>query len=237
VGALVLSPAAAQEKLGQVNTQVTTLDTEIKLNVQRPDFLKAWGEFRDNWRMFYDDHQSTLKILLTGTGTVDRKSNEYQAQLTSWYTALKTENPNARLVFPAPLPPTAPPEGPSVPWWGISLITLVGTGALAYLSYASYLYAREAQAKRRFIEDQIVPAVLEARAPALSGFYRSHKGLKEAHPDSMTRMHVAKASGQTSRDRGSEVLGDGQIDWNWSPSRHMAEQDPAYGETSHDYDD
>jgi hypothetical protein len=111
---------------------------------------------------------------------------------------------------------------------------LVGTGALAYLSYASYLYAREAQAKRRFIEDQIVPAVLEARAPALSGFYRSHKGLKEAHPDSMTRMHAATASRDPAvrRDdrRGSEVLGDGQIDWNWSPSRHMAEQ-------GHDYND
>lgn len=246
VGALLVSPAAARDKLGQVNAQVTTLDTEIKLNVQRPAFLTSWGEFRDNWQKFYDDHQSTVKILLTGTGTVDRKSNEYQAQLTSWYTALKAENPNAKLVFPPPLPPTAPPDGPSVPWWGISLLTLVGTGALAYISYASYVYAKEAQAKRRFLEERVVPAVLDARAPALSGFYRSHKGLNEGHPDSMTRVHAAKASHDPgSRNSGSEALGDGQIDWDWSPSRHMAQREAeyerdsdhrAYGATG-DYDD
>jgi hypothetical protein len=265
VGALIISPAAAQEKLGEVNTQVSTLDTEIKLNVQRPEFLKAWGEFKDNWQKFYDDHQSTLKILLTGTGTIDRKANEYQGHLTAWYTALKTENPSARLVFPPPLPPTAPPDGPSVPWWGVSLLTLAGTGVLAYISYASYVYAKEAQAKRRFIEERVVPAVLEARAPALSGFYPAFPrsagqaggaSRKVTHPDSMTRVHPGSrrdhsagtgGNSSLSRQRRDEVLGDGEIDWNWSPSKHFAQReaerererdsDPAFGGASHDYDD
>jgi len=238
VGALVLSPTMAQEKLRQVNAEVTTLDTEIKLNVQRPEFLKAWGDFKDNWQKFYDDHQSSTKIFLTGAGTVDRKSNEYQAQLLPWYTALKTENPNAKLTFPPPLPPTAPPDGPTVPWWGISLITLIGTGALAYISYASYVYAREAQAKRRFLEEKVVPAVLERNAPGISGFYRSFMApSEESHPDSMTRVHVAKAAHDPSLSRReSEVLGDGQIDWNWSPSKHFAQRE-AERDSDHDYDE
>lgn len=246
VGALFVSPAAAHDKLNTVNAQVTTLDNEIKLNVQRPEFLKAWGEFKDNWQKFYDDHQSSLKILLTGAGTVDRKSNEYQTQLTSWYTALKSENPNAKLVFPPPLPPSAPPDGPSVPWWGVSLLTLVGTGALAYISYASYVYAREAQAKRRFLEDKVVPAILDRNAPIASGFYRTYKGLEESsgHPDSMTRIHPGSRRDLQSRDPANtktEVLGDGQIDWDWSPSRHMAERDARHvaesSNNEHDYDD
>ena len=191
VGALIVSPAAVREKLNQVNAQIGSLDSEIKMNVTRPAFLSTWAQFRDNWQSFYDDHQSTTKIFITGTGTVERKANEYQAQLSSWYEALKRENPNARLVFPPPLPPTAPPTGASVPWWGITLLTLFGTGALVYISYASYLYAKEAQAKKKFIEDEVVPRVLSSRP----GFAGINSSLKRGNsgPDSYTRMHSSRA--------------------------------------------
>lgn len=200
IGQLIVSPAAVRDKLNQVNAQVGTLDSEIRSNVTRAGFLGTWSQFKDNWQKFYDDHQSLAKILITGTGTVDRKANEYQAQLSSWYEALKTENPTARLVFPPPLPPTAPPTGPSVPWWGISLLSILGTGALIYGTYASYLYIREAQAKKRFIEDEVVPRVLSSN-PRTAAFARMPTSFSEnraSHgtdsPDSYTRMHVAEMS-------------------------------------------
>ena len=237
VGALIVSPAAARDKLNQVNAQVTTLDTEMKLNIQRPEFLSAWGEFRDNWQKFYDDHQSTVKILLTGTGTVDRKANEYQVQLSSWYSALKTENPTAKLVFPPPLPATAPPEGPSVPWWGISLLTLAGTGALIYGTYASYVYLREARAKKRFLEEEVVPRVLRSRGlPSIPTFF--------SESDSMTRLHAAPSHDPGSRRSSEAALGDGQIDWGWSPSKHLAQREAerererdSERDSDHDYDE
>ena len=193
VGVLIVSPAAVRDKLNQVNAQVASLDAEIRTNVTRPGFLTTWTQFKDNWQSFYDAHQSTVKVLLTGTGTVDRKANEYQAQLSSWYEALKTENPTARLVFPPPLPPTAPPTGASVPWWGISLLTILGTGALFYGTYASYLYIREAQAKKRFIEEDVVPRVLGAN-PRTAAFRRmptSFQSRSDESPDSYTRVHPA----------------------------------------------
>ena len=193
VGVLIVSPAAVRDKLNQVNAQIGTLDSEIRSNVTRPGFLTAWSTFKDNWQTFYDDHQSLARILITGTGTIDRKANEYQAQLSSWYEALKTENPQARLVFPPPLPPTAPPTGASVPWWGISLLSILGTGALIYGTYASYLYIKEAQAKKRFIEDEVVPRVLSS-SPRTAQFARmptSFSGRNDS-PDSYTRMHAAE---------------------------------------------
>lgn len=190
VGALIVSPAVVRDKLNEVNRQVNTLDSEIKTNVQRSAFLSTWGEFKNNWQKFYDDHQSLAKILLTGTGTLDRKANEYQAQLSDWYSALKQENPTARLVFPPPLPPTAPPTGPSVPWWGVSLLTLLGTGAVVYATYASYLYIQEAKKKKQFLEEEVVPRVLRSRGiPAFPSSFSS----KSSNPDSMTRLHAAPA--------------------------------------------
>ena len=191
VGALIVSPAAVRDKMNQVNAQIRSLDSEIRINARRPEFIAAWTQFKDNWQKFYDDHQSTLKILLTGTGTLDRKANEYQAQLTNWYEALKTEVPDARLVFPPPLPPTAPPTGASVPWWGITLLTLLGTGAVVYGSYASYLYIKEAQKKKQFIEDEVVPRVLASRLPP--GFLRRTSTRENDDSDSLTRMHTAPA--------------------------------------------
>lgn len=206
VGALIVSPGEVREKMDSVNTQVNTLDSEIKTNVTRPAFLSTWGEFRSNWQKFYDDHQSTAKILFTGTGTLDRKANEYQSQLSNWYSALKQENPQAKLVFPPPLPATAPPTGPSVSWWGISLLTLLGTGALAYMSYASYLYIKQAQAKKKFIEEEVVPIVLaHSGVPGTgltgkhlaSAFNQSRTTSREDDSDfpesndSFTRMHAA----------------------------------------------
>lgn len=200
VGALIVSPAAAKDKLNRVNAQIGALDSEIKINVTRPAFLSTWAQFKDNWQSFYDNHQSTTKIFLTGTGTVDRKADEYQAELTSWYEALKREAPNARLVFPPPLPPTAPPTGASVPWWGITLLTLIGTGAFAYISYASYVYLKEAQAKRKFVEDEVVPRVLASRGISLPSLRESDEertqpriARKRGGPDSYTRMHAGRA--------------------------------------------
>ena len=194
IGVLIISPAAVRDKLNQVNAQVASLDAEIRSNVQREGFLTTWTQFKNNWQSFYDAHQSTARVLLTGTGTVDRKANEYQAQLSSWYEALKTESPNARLVFPPPLPPTAPPTGASVPWWGISILSILGTGALIYGTYASYLYIREAQAKKRFLEDEVVPRVLGAnpRTAAFSNVptsFASRRTRSDESPDSYTRVH------------------------------------------------
>ena len=204
VGALIVSPSAVRDKMNQVNTQISSLDSEIRINVTRPAFLATWAQFKDNWQKFYDDHQSYAKIFLTGTGTLDRKANEYQSELTGWYEALKRENPNARLVFPPPLPPTAPPTGASVPWWGITLLTLLGTGAIAYGTYASYLYIKEAQAKRKFLEDEVVPRVLAARGISLPRQTSQQSDdedeetaprvlPKRGGPDSYTRVHAGRA--------------------------------------------
>ena len=201
VGALVVSPAAVRDKMNQVNAQIASLDSEIRINAKRPEFLTTWTQFKDNWQKFYDDHQSYLKIFLTGTGTLERKANEYQAQLTNWYEALKTEVPNARLAFPPPLPPTAPPTGASVPWWGVSLITILGTGAVVYGTYASYLYIREAQRKKQFLEEEVVPRVLASRGiPAFRGMNnrRSEEdpafdGAGDDGSDSLTRIHALPA--------------------------------------------
>ena len=205
VGALIVSPSAVRDKMNQVNTQIATLDSEIRTNVTRPAFLTTWSQFKDNWQKFYDDHQSYTKILLTGTGTLDRKANEYQAQLTSWYEALKRENPSARLVFPPPLPPTAPPTGASVPWWGITLLTLLGTGAIAYGTYASYLYIKEAQAKKKFLEDEVVPRVLASRGISLPA-----RGARNSGPDSYTRIHSAYSGTGRGRELSNDPSYDGR---------------------------
>ena len=207
VGALVVSPAAVRDKMNQVNAQIASLDSEIRINAKRPEFLAAWTQFKDNWQKFYDDHQSFMKIFLTGTGTLERKANEYQAQLTNWYEALKTEVPNARLVFPPPLPPTAPPTGASVPWWGVSLLTILGTGAVVYGTYASYLYIREAQKKKQFLEEEVVPRVLASRGISFREISnRSEEDDDES--DSLTRIHALPArDSETDFDDGLPHLG------------------------------
>lgn len=198
VGALIVSPAEVRERMNSVNAQVNTLDSEIRTNVQRAAFLSTWELFRGNWQKFFDDNQSYAKILLTGTGTVERKANEYQAQLSNWYSALKQENPGAKLVFPPPLPPTAPPTGSGVPWWGISLLTLISTGALIYGTYASYLYIQEARRKKKFIEDEVVPRVLQSRGISpgrgalASAFNQSRTSTRpDDSDDSFTRVRAA----------------------------------------------
>jgi len=199
VGALIVSPSAIQDKMRQVNSQFQTMDAEVKLNATRPEFLTAWGEFRDNWQKFFDDHQSLTKILLTGTGTLDRKTTDYQTQLATWYEALQKENPNARLVFPPPLPPTAPPNGSSVPWWGISALTIVGTAFFSYIAYASYRYGKDALAKKQMLEEDVVPAVLSATGV----------------PDSFTRLHLKGRAHSHDRDLSRETrdpVFDGQVD-------------------------
>ena len=85
-----------------------------------------------------------------------------------------------------------------MPWWGITLLTLLGTGAVVYGSYASYLYIKEAQKKKRFIEDEVVPRVLASRGiPAFPS-------RRTAGSDSMTRLHAAEA-----RDRAYGAAGSG----------------------------
>lgn len=208
VGALIANPAEVRERMNSVNLQVNSLDSEIKTNVTRAAFLSTWDQFRGNWQKFYDDNQSYAKILFTGTGTVERKANEYQAQLSNWYSALKQENPNAQLRFPPPLPPTAPPTGSSVPWWGISILTLLSTGALIYGTYASYLYVQEARRKKKFLEDEVVPLVIGSRTSSgrgralASAFNQSRSSSREDDPggagvhDSYTRVHTTPQLGR-----------------------------------------
>jgi len=172
VGAIFITPAAISDKLRSVNVQVHALDAEIRTNVTRAAFLSTWSEFLSNWQKFFDEHQSTARILFTGTGTLDRKADEYQAQLGSWYQALQRENPQARLNFPAPLPATKPIESGVFPWWGISLLTLAGVGLAGYGIYSTYKMVKEAQEIKGFLRKEVVPLAL-----------------REASPDSYTRIH------------------------------------------------
>ena len=193
VGALIVSPTAVQDKLRTTNGQVQALGTDILSNLgaltdaNAKNFVTTWTDFSDNWQKFYDDHQTLTKILLTGTGTLDRKITDYQTQLLAWSNAFEKQYPNARRSAPPPLPPTSPPNGVSVPWWGISLLTLLGTAALGYISYASYVYAKDAQRKKKILEEDVVPAVLagEGFGP---GLFRRRA---ETSPDSFTRVHAS----------------------------------------------
>lgn len=201
VGALIISPASVRDKMNQVNAHVSALDADIRSNVTRPGFLETWNTFKSNWQKFYEDHQSTASILLTGTGTLDRKADQYQAELPGWYAALKNENPSARTVFPPPTPPSAPPGGAEVPWWGITLLSIAGTGILAYLTYATYLYVQRARqttdiiqgAAKRYVGidgEEIDPRVILASRR----FSSPMPPRRIVKPSSMTRLHAAPVS-------------------------------------------
>lgn len=215
VGALIISPSSVRDKMNQVNAHVSALDADIRSNVTRLGFLDTWNTFKSNWQKFYEDHQSTASILLTGTGTLDRKADQYQAELPGWYVALKNENPSARTVFPPPTPPSSPPDGAGVPWWGITLLSIAGTGILAYLTYATYLYVQRARqttdiiqgAAKRYVGidgEEIDPRVILA-SRRFSSPMPPQRTVKSS---SMTRLHAAPVANDPDSGRDDEIVGD-----------------------------
>jgi len=117
-GPIFTSPSTVLEAMRRVNTDVETVHAEIEVNATAgrvpSTFAASWLLFRGEWATFYAANQSEMAMLVTGTGTVMRQTQDYSARVVQWRTQLAAL-PGIKLIAPAPLvlkdPNAMPPVG------------------------------------------------------------------------------------------------------------------------------
>lgn len=209
VGApLFLTPDAVRTRLEQVNGEFAAVNTDVQTLTPAPGAMppsnvtatqaaqlsnlrSAWSQFATTWTNFYNASQGTLHLLVTGTGTVNRQIDSYEQQIASYRQSLQNiVGAGAQLSSPPigntnPLtPPNAPPAGEStnlLPWWAISGLTLVGVGAVVWLSYSGYKAIRYGQEKKKVLEnirdEYALPAIFDAPKVRPKRAHVEHKQL------------------------------------------------------------
>jgi hypothetical protein len=144
----LLTPSQVTESMRNLNAAVLALDSDIGANVTRQAFKDAWGAWKDAWNGFQNDNNSTLKLMIHGTGAAWRQNEQYRKQLDGWRTAYQKETGNLAPSGPAPVAP-----GPGLPqqksgtnWW------LWGFGLVALLGVGGYIFYRVSQPVRKRVD-------------------------------------------------------------------------------------
>ncbi len=266
VGLLILTPDAVRTRLAEVDARFNTMNIDVESNL-RPlgtqrsrDLISSWLKFQASWREFFEKYQSTLNLLTTGTGTVNRQITKFEEDLAAWQTAVRAENPSGRLVT-APITSTdpsknEPAKGESIqgmPWYAVSALTVLAAGALGYVGYSGYQAVEEAKRKKKYLEEEVVPSLIgtrRARRSTLKGTLISASdpasdGTSQDSPTEGGRRQAEDGFGTVSdvrrRFRRSRYVRDGShLDVETEAERDATAdpgfEDPAYGGTSQDED-
>jgi hypothetical protein len=145
-----LSPSTVTESINNLDASVKALDADIAGNVHRQPFLVAWQAWKDAWTGFKNDNDSTIKLLLHGTGPVWRQAETYRIQLQGWRDAYVKET--AGLAPSGPVPPAPTPVAPpKEPFWTPTKIALgvLIAGALGFATYRYWQSARKTEKRLR----------------------------------------------------------------------------------------
>jgi hypothetical protein len=167
-GPLLTTPDTVIDRMQKVNGDMQSFDVTVQANAAKlqPGFGDAWGTFLKTWKAFVANNSNRVTMLISpGTGTVMREIDDYVARLQAFAQGLQAELPGVH--FAAPLPgatpnPNAPPPGPGdkeeksssfgLPWWAVSLLTLLGIGGLAYLGISGYRMIAGVEHSRRSLQ-------------------------------------------------------------------------------------
>lgn len=96
-------PSTVLEAMRRVNTDVETVNSEIGANASKlaGQFRVSWDIFRAEWLAFYAANQSEMAMLVVGTGTVLRQTQDYSARVVQWRKQLAAV-PEVQLFSPPP---------------------------------------------------------------------------------------------------------------------------------------
>jgi len=144
-GPIFTTPETVIEAMRRVDTDIDNLNGEVLANLQRmtAQAVTAWGAFRLEWQAFYTENQSEWSMLVKGTGTVMRETQDFSARLIQWRAAIKAV-PGISLVTPGPLvlkDPSTPPSTPSAAAGWMRLVDSVAVlSGVLLLGYVAVVY-------------------------------------------------------------------------------------------------
>jgi hypothetical protein len=159
------TPVQVTESIRNLNAAVLALDSDVAANVKRQAFTDSWSAWKAAWDGFQKDNDSTIKLLLHGTGAMWRQTEEYRKQLDGWRAAYQRETGNLAPSGPVPVAPgPGLPTKPKTNWalWGLGLAAIVGVGG--------YFYWKAMQPARRRVgelRERVGSAVLTRGASEL----------------------------------------------------------------------
>mgnify|MGYP001286473053 CR=1 FL=1 len=174
IGAFIF-PSEALNSIKALDSQWSTLDADIQVNVTRPAFLDNWKKAFSAWKEFAALNLSEPRIMLHGPGSVWNTNEGFRVQLTGWLNARKNENPSK----PPPMGEISSPTKPSaVPdektsWMdkllpsrkAVVVMTLLGVAATIGVVLYAYLSYRTAKKGVHFIAEH--PEVLGPEGAAI----------------------------------------------------------------------
>jgi hypothetical protein len=155
------APSVTYDKMRQINASVIALDSDVKANVKREVFKNAWAAWKGSWDQFFkkqsDDFYRAGNIFMSDELAAQTES--YRVQLEGWQTGYRVE---AGIPLVGPVIPKEPEKDSGVKWWAVSLATLGMLGVGALLVYGFLKAKREADAKRLYLEQNVLPKVMGA---------------------------------------------------------------------------
>lgn len=168
VGLALVTFNDALTNLADVDRLINTLAGDIQANPSvTPAFKTQWEAFYAEWKAFFTFHNSAagrakMAFSWEGPAQVYAQTEAYRSKLRSMTEAYKRE-PGAKPTIPeVPVSPVTPPsEAAPFPWKWVLIVT--GIGVVGFIGWRAYKAGQYAAQKKRYLEENVVPAILEAR--------------------------------------------------------------------------
>lgn len=171
------APRSSYEKLRQIHTAAEALDTQITSFIDDPVWKAGWNAWYErDFQPFYEKYAGPNASNWTKLGAAVesdklwQQTESYRQQLENFAAAYSQKRQRNGEPVPPPSIPVPnrgidPPEGGrfELPWW----IWALGGAAVVGVGYLGYLRAKELTAKRRAIEERVLPRVLDRYAPGM----------------------------------------------------------------------
>lgn len=119
IGAVLVTPAAALDKMEQINASAIQLDAMIQAKA-RPEFKASWDTYYTSWKKFYADNGPGFSGWTSRLwGSTYEAALEHEKKIAQWYAGAQKENIVTNN-------PAAPQEEKEFPWKWV----LIGGGLL-----------------------------------------------------------------------------------------------------------
>lgn len=161
-------PTTIWDKMQRIQASAESLNSDVRVHVNREAFKAAWDSWLAGWKTFFDKYQGIVNRLgsWTHTDELNKQTDAYGEDLVHWYDGYSREQQPDGTPVPPPSsqPPKLPPprteesSGFSVPWW----LWMLGGVAVVGIGYYAYKQVKELQAKKEAIETRVLPAVFGA---------------------------------------------------------------------------
>lgn len=167
------SPTLIYDRMRTLDREADALNQDVLGNVAEGPFKAGWRAWHAQWKAFFAKTMDEKVGNLLHTDALDAVVTQRRAE----FEGFRRDYPNQRRPDGSPVPPSSVPApgslatvpkgaGPSIlPWWawlGLGVAT-VGVGYLGYLKY------RELTAKRKAIEEGVLPTIFGGYLGARTG--------------------------------------------------------------------